>query len=396
MRRYLPHVLTFVLAFALVVGYGEFCTWQVNRPEAVAAPEPVRSVDGMAGWLVSGAGITDYNGEYSAAGSHGGKSYYTHVGTLKTYYLFWDNAGYGSQWLLGEDMEDAGGASAYGGAGETLPANPWSVLLGEAPAPNLSEIIDDAGESLESPVGVLIDEDPDGWWDLTVTVANVSNTSESESQDVICAWYTESEPYTLITYETETVIPGSKGTVTFNFGRHPEVHGFLLIWGAPFIRVPLVSGAYYEALNVGWVFPDPPRIITLGSRLSGPEMTTGAEAEPGPGDRLSGYSTLLDVGAVEFASGIGVMQHVEAEFSSAYTTAIRPGVYAPSAIGIFGEVSAEAASAYSTRGERVEKQVLTSYGVMQNMALAEFPTAYTIESTIGGGPGMLLMALMQD
>lgn len=26
----------------------------------------------------------------------------------------------------------------------------------------------------------------------------------------------------------------------------------------------------------------------------------------------------------------------------------------------------------------------------------EFPTAYTVEGTIGGGPGMLLMALMQD
>jgi hypothetical protein len=280
-----------------------------------------------------------------------------------------------------------------------LPGNPWeSTAEGAAPpGPNLSEIIDDAGESLESPVGVLVNEAPEGgWWDLTVTVPNVSNTSETEAQDIICAWYTETEPYTLIAYETDTFTAGSKGTATFNFGRHPEVNGFLLIWGAPFIRVPLVSGAYYEAWNVGWVFPDPPRIITLGSRLSGPEMTTGAEAEPGAGDRLSGYSVLLDVGDVEFASGIGVMQHVEAEFASAYTTAIRPGVYAPSSIGVFGEVSTEAESSYSVRGERVEKTILASYSVNGKLVPVEFASAYTTEGTIGGGPGMLLMALMQD
>lgn len=402
MRRFGAGAAVFVVAFLAMVGYCRWWQWLEDTREAEAQAaeaqiDAVRSVDGMAGWLVSGAGITDYNGEYSAAGSHGGKSYYSHVGTLKTYYLFWDNAGYGYQWLLGEDVEDAGGSSAYGGAGETLPANPWSVLLGEAPAPNLSEIIDDAGESLESPVGVLVDEAPeDGWWDLTVTVPNVSNTSETEAQDIICAWYTETEPYTLIAYETETVTAGSKVTATFDFGRHPEVNGYLLIWGGPFIRVPLVSGAYYEAWNVGWVFPDPPRVITLGSRLSGPEMTTGAEAEPGAGDRLSGYSVLLDVGDVEFASGFGVMQHVEAEFASAYTTAIRPGVYAPSSIGVFGEVSAEAESSYSVRGERVEKTILASYSVNGKLVPVEFASAYTTEGTIGGGPGMLLMALMQD
>ncbi len=397
MKAYMPHVLTFVLVFALVVGYGEVCEWQANRPEAiaaVAAPEPVRSVDGMAGWLVSGAGDDSYNGTYEIGGTHGGRPYYAYAGATGTRYLFWQTDG--EQWALDRFLGAAAAAEAYYcyGGGE-LPGT-WEATSGTPPAPTVSEIIDDAGESLESPVGVLIDEDPDGWWDLTVMVPNVTNTSETESQDIICAWYTESEPYTLITYETETFIAGSKGTATFNFGRHPEVNGYLLIWGAPFIRVPLVSGAYYDAFNVGWVFPDPPRVITLGSRLSGPEMTTGAEAEPGAGDRLSGYSVLLDVGAVEFASGIGVMQHVEAEFASAYTTAIRPGVYAPASYGVFCPVSAEAASSYSVRGERVEKHVLASYGVMQNMALAEFPTAYTIEGSIGGGPGMLLMALMKD
>lgn len=394
MRAYMPHVLTFLLAFAAVVGYGEFCTWRANRAEAVAAvaaPDQVRSVDGMAGWLVSGAGDASFDGPYVEAGDHEGVAYYTIGSGVDTRYLFKDE-GY---WWLARSLDWAG--ADYVSAGADLPGNPWDVQIGpSAPAPNLSEIIDDAGETIEDPVGVLIDEDPDGWWDLTVTVANVSNISERESQDVICAWYTKTEPYTLVAYETETFIAGSKGTAIFNFGRQPEVHGYFLVWGAPLIRVPLVSGTYFEALNVGWVFPNPPRVITLGSRLSGPEITTGSEVAPGAGDRLASYGTLLDVGAVEFATGYTVMQHVEASFASAYTTTIRPGVYAPTSYGVFCPVSAEAATAYSTRGERIEKQVLASYGVMQNLALAEFPTAYTIEGTIGGGPGMLLMALMKD
>lgn len=392
MKAYMPHVLTFLLAFALIFGYGEFCTWQANHPEAVAASEPVRS-DGMS-WLVADAGDANANGVYTLAGTYNEVSYYTNA-TGWELYLAVDELGSDPnypRWALGTrgETEEYQGAAAEA----DLPANPWGVGSGTPGAPTLSAYT--PGDAFTAPLGVLIDEDPASWWDLTITVADLHNISETEAQTVSCAWYTQSEPYTLIATETFSFTAGSSGTATFNFGRHPEVHGYFFVWGDAFIRCELVAGTFFDMLNPGSVYPTWPVVATIGSVPNGPTITTGAAATPGAGDRLSGYSVLLDVGAVEFASGIGVMQHVEAEFATAYTTAIRPGVYAPASYGVFCPVSAEAATAYSTRGERVEKQVLASYGVMQNMALAEFPTAYTVEGTIGGGPGMLLMALMKD
>jgi hypothetical protein len=137
MKTYLPHVLTFVLVFALVVGYGEVCEWQANRPEAVAAPEPVRSVDGMAGWLVSGAGDGSYNGAYTEAGTYNGFPAYEIAGGGRFLWAMPEMELI--QWFLSESL---GGAAAYVSAFDTaLPANPWSAVLGTDPAPTVSEYV---------------------------------------------------------------------------------------------------------------------------------------------------------------------------------------------------------------------------------------------------------------
>ncbi len=89
-----------------------------------------------ADWVIGGAGDASYNGDYSVAGTHGGKTYYVGPSPTNNRYLFWEI--YSELWLLADALEDA--TSGYSGTGADLPANPWSVWLGEdmAPAPTLS------------------------------------------------------------------------------------------------------------------------------------------------------------------------------------------------------------------------------------------------------------------
>jgi len=91
----------------------------------------------MAEWVVSGAGDASYNGEYSEAGVYQGKPYYQHDDVVL--YLFWD----GATWAL-HDFLQIGGQD-YVGTGADLPATPWNVGAGIAPAPTVTAAEEENG-----------------------------------------------------------------------------------------------------------------------------------------------------------------------------------------------------------------------------------------------------------
>ena len=97
----------------------------------------------MGNWIISGAGTAGYNGTYLEDGVGSGKPLYrldaTHV-------LYWYPLA--ATWALGPSV----GSVYYLGTGADLPANPWSVGMGEAPAPTVAE----AEESDAGPLTVSI------------------------------------------------------------------------------------------------------------------------------------------------------------------------------------------------------------------------------------------------
>ena len=164
MRRFGACAGVFVVAFLAMVGYCRWWLWLEDTREAEAQAaeaqiDAARSEDGMAGWLVSGAGDGSYNGAYTEAGTHNGQAYYTNAAEDRV--LAWNDDD--GRWVLHTALPtDFGDGEYWGEDDEPLHGGTRSAQAGAAPAPNLSEIIDDEGESLESPVGVLVNETPEG------------------------------------------------------------------------------------------------------------------------------------------------------------------------------------------------------------------------------------------
>jgi hypothetical protein len=103
----------------------------------------VEAADGSGLWLywgiaideasldATGAGDSDYNDTYIQLSTYNGKPSYQ--GITHSKWLWWDSTN--SRWVL---SINTGSAAAYVGTGTTLPADPWSVSGGVAPAPTLS------------------------------------------------------------------------------------------------------------------------------------------------------------------------------------------------------------------------------------------------------------------
>lgn len=86
----------------------------------------------MADWIVSGAGDGNYNGSYTAAGTHNGKPYYTKAAPVR--YLFWE----GTHWYVDNALAISG-TGYQSAAVADLPANPWTTEeFGIPPAPTVS------------------------------------------------------------------------------------------------------------------------------------------------------------------------------------------------------------------------------------------------------------------
>lgn len=86
---------------------------------------------GADGWSVSGAGVADFNGTYTRAGSHNDRTLYENEAGSE---LWWD----GSQWSIGA-LARGMGVAYRGEAGADLPANPWTPANAAGPAPQVSE-----------------------------------------------------------------------------------------------------------------------------------------------------------------------------------------------------------------------------------------------------------------
>jgi len=138
-RTVAVYVGVFIGVFALVFGLDKVAVWQqarAARPTLAIADTTEKESSGMADWLVTGAGSLEYNGEYTASGSHMGEVYYTHGSGVDLRYLYWNPGG---QWHLAHELaEPAGGA--YQGAPGELPGNPWIVVLGVPPAPTVTAV----------------------------------------------------------------------------------------------------------------------------------------------------------------------------------------------------------------------------------------------------------------
>lgn len=104
-----------------------------------------KELTGMADWIVSDAGDDTYNGDYTEAGSFGGKPYYTKASPTR--YLYWDGL-----WILSPVLISGPGEYYYG-TGSDLPANPWYVgATLSPPAPTVSAW----APPVETPWGPLI------------------------------------------------------------------------------------------------------------------------------------------------------------------------------------------------------------------------------------------------
>lgn len=390
MRKYLLQVVFFAAVFGAVVGYCRVCEWQSARAEvevvdaATDLPGPYACMEvGMADWTVSGAGDASYNGDYTETGTANSKPYY--VGGSGSRWLFWDTG----QWCLGED--DSVGLHAYQGTGADLPASSWSVNagVGTAPAPTVAAATPSRG-CLTNPIAVLVTGNsyPNG---AVVTVTGLNNTG-AEDQYVYFWHYTATEPHTYAwnrSYGTY-LAPGATNQTaqTSPIQCGPNGALFVLRADSDDVTIDLDGAAGYEVLSeVG-------NVVTIGQIDPGPDSSVADSTPAEAGESGSAYSTLLDIGDAESASAYTVHQRVVATFASAYTALVRPHVWARSNYGVFGAVSAEAASAYSTQGTVASRTFPSSYGVAGDAGDAEFATAYTVEGTVGGGPGMLMMMLL--
>jgi hypothetical protein len=93
-------------------------------------PAPTVTADGSS-WLVSGAGLADYDGTYVLAGTFAGHDYYQMGTGDDARYLYWDTAL--GVWVLGSVL---GGAPAYID-GTSLPGT-WTAVIGGGGGPRLS------------------------------------------------------------------------------------------------------------------------------------------------------------------------------------------------------------------------------------------------------------------
>jgi len=91
----------------------------------------------VAGWTATEAGTAAANDSYVEAGTLNGKAYY--VGLVSGWYLYWGGMT-GAQWRLDPVLGKASDFAYYGVSpgGLSLPANPWNVGAGDAPAPTVA------------------------------------------------------------------------------------------------------------------------------------------------------------------------------------------------------------------------------------------------------------------
>ena len=125
----------------------------------------------MADWTVTGAGDDSYNGDYTEAGTHNEKPYYTHGEGAGTRYLYWD----GAAWLL-QDSINPGENPAYYGTGDDLPASPWTAWEGTPPAPEVSG----AGHSVSGTAWVWDDPDWLPVWAATIIISDGEEFYETD------------------------------------------------------------------------------------------------------------------------------------------------------------------------------------------------------------------------
>jgi len=397
MKRYLSQVVVFVAVFAAVVGYGQFCEWQVARAEA-AAPVALskafaREEGVMADWTVTDAGDATYNGIFTLAGTHNEAPYYVKGEGAAARYLYSSLPDPDFVWGLGPAF---GEAIYYGASNTALPANDWSVGTGTPPAPTVAA----CAPTSFTPVGFFYKRTGDDSAGVVAVIINGVNNTSEEVKHARLIQVTWNEPNTVIDGSVVVdVLPGTGKTVASG----PTITGlcnltsYIFLWAEDdTVTVDLDGDPGFEVLN--WVWPwstssNVPRWeVTLGQIPAGPSYTTQV-VSLGEGEKLSSYSTLLDAGEAVAASSISVLQRVTASFASGYTTTARPYVYARSSYGVLGAVSAEAASAYSTRGTVANKVAGSSYGVLRDAGDAAFASAYTIESGGDGGPVILALLM---
>jgi len=86
-------------------------------------------------WTVSGSGTPICDGDYAKGGTLNGKDYFEKVGGGK--FLWWDDFFATVSWVISTDL--GGFTKDYVGLKwKALPANPWTVTSGDAPAPTVA------------------------------------------------------------------------------------------------------------------------------------------------------------------------------------------------------------------------------------------------------------------
>lgn len=92
----------------------------------------------MTTWLTDDPqpGEANAQGPFVEAGTFNGQPYFENAAGWKLFY----NTYSGAVWIIGGSLEagDPVSVCAYQSTGGTLPGNPWSALLGSAPAPTLA------------------------------------------------------------------------------------------------------------------------------------------------------------------------------------------------------------------------------------------------------------------
>jgi len=224
----------------------------------------------MAEWRVSGAGDGSYNGDYSAAGTHNGKAYYT--GGSPTRYLHWDSGS--SEWWLGTAL----GIDDYHGTGADLPANPWTTGMGIEPAPTVEEALPVPGTWISlKPVRAQLYQ-PGVDCCLAAIQAYVRSTSGTKPIQAALYGYEAPATYPLIALSNMGEMDDSAGWVELGFGgSYPELSEgetyYLAVWahwGAGEIaRAATGSGAAFSVAPEMWPdWPDPGWLEYMAGALS--------------------------------------------------------------------------------------------------------------------------------
>ena len=94
-------------------------------------------------YVVSGAGIADINGTYVENGTNCGKPKYEFTNGATTYYLAFNNIGFGDYWIIGESeaLVDMPGSEYYiSSSSDTPPSSGWNVMNSGDPAPTVNAL----------------------------------------------------------------------------------------------------------------------------------------------------------------------------------------------------------------------------------------------------------------